>query len=335
MGSAQFCYLTHFTRLQNLYHILGRGALLTPVERIQKHVTYVEQGLTDTSAYENGLLDPGEYPGIYMSLFAKDDIGRPLDAFEDWLTSIKDGVYLVFSLALLKRLDYHVNSNDNYGFIDEHTYVNQTLNQYPRQKDVKQYWDERIGRYKGNECVFHHTVQTYRFLQEIWVVSPELQAKVQSMVLLPSNVKVRVTSVVPPGKAMRHWRKFKPSGEELQPNFCWAPQIQGRKIATVRTVKALAADCGLPRKDLRNLPESNNGQQYYSYAYSARDKMWSDYIVPMMFGKLPIPKNQPFVPPFHNKAVQQRPYSSARNARERLRKGLSTLSLPKWFRRKA
>lgn len=204
-----FNRLIHFTTLQNLKTIQLQNALLTRLEKQQLKVVYTGVANT-TSASDDATAIIGEYPGIYFTALNKYDNGNVLDAYD----YAEDVVYLVFSTSLLLRNDWHLNVNDQNGYINHLTYCRDTIEDYPH--DASRWFTDVTGlKFIGNELIFHNKVST-QCLLAIWVQSKAVAEKVNSM--LNINVPVQVMKTVP---------RLSP---QLIPQFEPSPQTQKLKL---------------------------------------------------------------------------------------------------------
>ncbi|RYE24157.1 MAG: hypothetical protein EOP45_06115, partial [Sphingobacteriaceae bacterium] len=104
MPTPEFTWLLHQTSFQNFQSILFHNALLTTPELIEKTVSY--KGYTTVETSFDAAIAP-QFPGVYFSAKQKEENGSKLKYFD------RDDIVLAFSTDLLKRNDWHINSNDH------------------------------------------------------------------------------------------------------------------------------------------------------------------------------------------------------------------------------
>lgn len=245
----KFNHLIHFTTLRNFESIQDQNALLNPFERRDLKVKF--SGVASTS--EIDLNDA--FPGIYMTALNDYDIDMGLDAYD----YEEDVIFLVFSPSLLKRRDWHLNLEDQNGYIDDSTYCAETINMYPA--DVGEWFEEEKGySWAGNELVFHNKV-TLQCLVAIWVESEAMKQKVLSKLTI--NVAVHVRSSVPatPSPLIPH---FVPSPRNMEMKLCFGVNANSlhdkNKHLSKKVRMGLLKNCALPitRSLMEESPEDLN-----------------------------------------------------------------------------
>jgi hypothetical protein len=140
-------YLYHVLKQKNMESILSHGMVYSEYDRY-KHKIQVDGAYSITSFNFNKpwSVDPGQYPGLYMSL-------------TDRLPNLeKDEIALIFPTELLTRQkNWHFNLFDRNGTFGYDTYTHETIHLLPEFKEVKKFYMEKIGRYY-NEVVFHDSI---------------------------------------------------------------------------------------------------------------------------------------------------------------------------------
>lgn len=230
-GINQFGCISHNTNINNLKSIKQTGGIFTPIEREKYKVNYV----SNFSQYFifSKITKLEEYPGIYTSLLSESDFGNPIQYFG------KNNVIIIYSLALLNRGDYHVNITDSNGFISSNTYSKETLKDYPNQGS----WTSKNNG-NGNECVFHHGISN-DFIQEIWVQNENARKK--ALLYFPKVKIVNTFPYIP--KFLGKIDSFKPEGDELIENFCYAFDSYRKDTTTRKQFNYIAVNCGMTLKE--------------------------------------------------------------------------------------
>jgi hypothetical protein len=140
-------YLYHILKRENMESVLSHKMLYSEADRY-KHKIVVD-GVYSTTTFnfkKPWSVDPGQYPGLYMSLMdCLPDLG-------------KEEIALVFPSELLARqTNWHFNLFDRNGTFGYDTYTHDSIHLVPDLKDVKNFYMEKIGRYH-NEVVFHDSI---------------------------------------------------------------------------------------------------------------------------------------------------------------------------------
>lgn len=143
-------YLWHILKKKNLESVLLHKMLYNEHDRfnhrIQAEGAY---SITTFNFDKKWSIEPGQYPGLYMSL-------------TDELPKIeKDEILLLFPTEiLLLQKNWHFNLFDRNGTFGYDTYTYENIEDIPNIKDVKSFYKNNNNRkYKyNNEVVFHHSV---------------------------------------------------------------------------------------------------------------------------------------------------------------------------------
>jgi hypothetical protein len=148
-------YLYHILKKENIESVLSHQMLYSEYDRY-KHKIQVDgvYSITTFNFNKPWSVDPGQYPGLYMSL-------------TDRLPDLGDGeIALVFPTEILSRQkNWHFNLFDRNGTFGYDTYTHENIHLLPEFGDVKQFYMEKIGRYH-NEVVFHDSID----MKNCWFV---------------------------------------------------------------------------------------------------------------------------------------------------------------------
>lgn len=114
--------------------------------------------------------------------------------------------------------------------------------------------------------------------------------------LVPSNINVILTPIVPLGKSEKYIDTYKPMGEELEQNLCSSLFVYDLNTKpTKKTMKAICMNCGVDPDFFFKI----KGDLSMDEIKDLNDTLWYDYILPIFDGEKLIPKAK-YLPPFSN-----------------------------------
>jgi hypothetical protein len=251
-------YLIHQTAIHHLPRILKSGILQSRLQAFQERKVQLPTGMSE-GKMEKVSVEPGEYPGVYMSVVFSTMVGEPMEDFFDGQSAT-----LVFCKTLLFRDDYHFNTFDSNGYLNDLTYGPGFWTQISFE-DVND----------KNEIIFHHAVPLL-FLRHIWVSEEKQKDKVRRMIAkqwgqssVPQHfVEVRTTYK----NVELQCASTKLKMTKALPNFCFFPDIYERqgKAQSLQVAKKVAQNCGMPLeivKSITTLEELNAA--IYPYVQAA------------------------------------------------------------------
>lgn len=177
--------ITYTTSVENLVSILRSRKLMTKQELHRTKTKYV-RGDEDTIVSNTVTRD--EFPAVYFGLLRKSDIGAswPPRYVGNFEFSSEKHITLVFTTALLRKKNWHLNFRDNMGYITKDTYTFRTLDSFYK----------RLTDADDAELMIHDSVSLVG-LEEIWTASERLYSKVVDMVPEDLKSKVRLRSEIP------------------------------------------------------------------------------------------------------------------------------------------
>lgn len=239
--SIRILYLIHQTAIQHLPGILRTGILQSRLEAYQDRGIQLPSGMSE-SKMEKVSVEAGEYPGVYMSVVFSTMAGEPIEDFFEGQSAT-----LVFCKTILKRDDYHFNTFDSNGYLNDLTYGPGFWNQMSA---------EEI--HDTNEIIFHHAVPLL-FLRHIWVSKEAQKKQVRKMIAehwgefsVPQNfVEVQTTYK----NVELRCASTKLKMTKALPNFCFFPDIYERqgKTQSLQVAKRVAQNCGMPFEMLQTI----------------------------------------------------------------------------------
>ena len=198
--------LSHNTSVANAIRILESGFIYTELDAIMKKVNLGE-GLTvsrDQSRMKIEEVDLSQYPGVYMSLILKKQVG----------TKFRKGVNLIFCTSLLNRKDWHFNKLDSEGYFN---YGNTAMSMDLLKSMIEQ--SKELKDIVDNEVVFHHSVPI-NFICKInftnFLLAEEFYSKCSEKLKKIVAPMIQVVETIPdeeytcPGTL-----------KEMTPNFCF------------------------------------------------------------------------------------------------------------------
>lgn len=155
--------LVHATNFQNLGSILRSGYLKSPKDLQESKQQVI--GFTHATAAPWEENDSAN--GVYMSYLSTKDMGRKINNTDDFL--LPDLVRLVFSTILLERSDWHLNLQDQNGFVNQYSFGPKTVSEWlpTREKMLAQ------GKtFAFNEIIFQEPV-SLDYLESVWILAPD------------------------------------------------------------------------------------------------------------------------------------------------------------------
>jgi hypothetical protein len=234
-------YLIHQTAIHHLPGILKSGILQSRLQAFQDRKMQLPTGMSEGKMAKVSV-EPGEYPGVYMSVVFSTMIGEPMEDFFDGQSAT-----LVFCKTLLSRDDYHFNTFDSNGYLNDLTYG-------------PGFWKEISSQDVNdkNELIFHHAVPLL-FLRHIWVSGHVQKNKVLKIIAkqwgdgtIPQNF-VEVRTTYKNVELLCASTKLKMT--KALPNFCFFPDIYERqgKLQSLQVAKKVARNCGMPSEILESI----------------------------------------------------------------------------------
>ena len=220
-------YLTHVTKLEILVDILNSKKLYTEFDILYRSYYPFYEILKEDEVHQ--------HPGFYMTLITDSLVGFPIR----WRIVDSKDICFVFCKTLLEREDFHWNSDDINGNIEENiTSFNI--------EEIKDNINKKCI-HTHNEVIFHHSV-SLKYLKEIWVKDEKTYSKVKDILEnFSMNIPVKITN-----KYLDETQICEETTKKLEPNYCWYPRID---IDSIQFVKKLAKKCGLDDIDDIDDPE--------------------------------------------------------------------------------
>ncbi len=166
-----------------------------------------------------------QYPGTYFRL--KQASRKPV---EEGFNAENDFV-LVFSLALLRRKDWHANLIESFGSFTKHTFDSVTLSEY-------------LGEgYQGNdieEIVFHNAV-SLDYCEAIVVNDGSLLGELKSTTSIPVYTRGAYAARE---YAKSLTRLYRPLTDNYLPNFFYCDSGEEGQLPSIRTLRATLLNGG-------------------------------------------------------------------------------------------
>ena len=155
LHSKGYKYLAHITSFKNYNNLIKNTNIIHNIyDRYKNKIN--SRGIfsyCDLDFDKPFTLNPGDFPGVYMSLVYDLDIYKEkIKKFDD----LKSNVILIFPLELLEQQNWHFNINDRCGAIGYDTYFPENISSSPHIDDIISYYTKE--KYIDNEVIFHHSV---------------------------------------------------------------------------------------------------------------------------------------------------------------------------------
>lgn len=229
--------LLHNTDFKNITSILESGYLYTDFER---HTLKIKSSGFSYFEEDAPIDYTGQYPGVYFAPLTVNML--PMDDVPDLEINYSFGpIYLVFSVALLEREDYHINERDSNGVLYYGSYDASYLDNNELFLDFEDF----------PEVVFHNKV-SLEYLQQLWVETEENASRLRQEVPDMYKDLIKVFRTVPDRTY------FENCETELKwdynPNYCHLPgywiftnedEPEDYRLMDLEDYNKIALNCGV------------------------------------------------------------------------------------------
>jgi hypothetical protein len=237
--------ISHYTSLKNLLLILQSGSINSKVELLRKKIDVQQVSAIQDSSN----ILTYEYPGVFLSLIMKNDIGKSYGIY-----GINETIYLIFSKVLLKQNNYHLRTDDENGIIDELAYSKQAIDKFLENVTYNEYLPSL------NELVFHDPISlnalqqiivpykpTYDMIMEelnkpIENINPKYKdlVKYKDIIILEDEIQDKYYNEYC-NLTLKELNKRKIINSKLKPNYCYyIPAGSSKEI-----IQKFADNCGV------------------------------------------------------------------------------------------